>query len=311
MLHHTPHMQKLSLVCKALQKKHLVRLFTLVLHSSYSSHFKSNTNEILFLVDDVIAQLVISQKRIRSISKLKEAGKYSFLKYQNAIIDFNRTYLKYRRQTKAQYEYIQIRKYLAGKRILDFGSGDGAFAQYLAKQGFDVWGTDVQDYRSSNTNDYHFFLTASKKRSKNSLRKFDTTIVKSVFHHIEKDKLERYLNQIYKETNDRLLIKEDIIVEKEMKELLHKKLNGVFSELYSRLTTEEQLEFLALMDYFGNCVVQGLWFINLPFNFNKISYWKRILSKHKFTIKKVVPVFFDLNMLHPGPHIWLVCDVEK
>jgi SAM-dependent methyltransferase len=311
MLHHILSMQKLTLVCKALRNKQVVRLFTRVIHASYSLHFRSSTQGTLTLVDDVIAQLVFSQEKVMSISKLKEAGKIGFLKYQNSKNDFKRSYLKYRRQNKVRYEYAQIQKYLVGKKILDFGSGDGAFAQYLAKQGFDVWGTDVKDYRGNNRNNYHFYITDLNIQSKQSLLKFDTTIVKSVFHHIEKEKLEHTLQQIYIETNVRLLIKEDIIVDKENRALLPKGPNGVLSELYLRLRTEEQFEFLALMDYFGNCVVQGLSFINLPFNFNKIGEWKKILAKHKFTIKKVLPVFFDLSMLHPGPHVWLVCEVEK
>lgn len=314
MLHHTPYMQKLTLVCQALRNRQVMRLFVCVIYSSYNFILGSEKRTGLDLIDDIIESLIASQSKKINISELRRVSENCNTRLMHSHVkenNFSKTYQKYRKLNKVKYEYTQVQKYIVGRKIMDFGSGDGLFSEHLTKFGYDVWGTDVKDYRKHNKIKSRFSLIDIQSDFVLPPLRFDTTIIKSVFHHIGKDKLELFLNQIYGVTKSRVLIKEDIIVEGRRAELPSKDVKNVLFERYSKLTLKEQFQFLALMDYFGNCVVQGLWFINLPFNFNSIGEWKKILGKHKFNVRKIVPVLFDMNMLHSGPHVWFICDVDR
>src|SRR5258708_35284644 len=60
---------------------------------------------------------------------------------------FNRIYHQYKTQTKPEIDFQQLKKLLPGKRVLDYGCGSGYLAARLAKGGYNVFTTDVLDYR--------------------------------------------------------------------------------------------------------------------------------------------------------------------
>jgi SAM-dependent methyltransferase len=258
---------------------------------------------------------VSSQEKAISVDKLIKAGNYCNMKLfqmSNKSSNIGKLYLKYKAETKSKHEYDLISRHLVGSKIMDFGSGDGTFSNHLVRRGFEVWGVDVRDYRRGNKEMFHFILMDAHNKSLSSTTRFDTTIVKSVLHHIENKKLGYVLDKISRVTKSRILIKEDIISNKRHNNVFEThSVNNVLFQRYSQLCKGDKRQFLALMDYYGNCVVQGLSFINLPFNFKTIEDWNKTLRRHGIVLKDTILVLFDLNMLHSGPHVWLVCDVEK
>ncbi len=60
---------------------------------------------------------------------------------------FNRIYHQYKTQIKPEADFQRLQKLLPGRKILDYGCGSGYLSARLAKGGYEVFTTDVLDYR--------------------------------------------------------------------------------------------------------------------------------------------------------------------
>ncbi len=307
-------MQNLSLVCQALRNRSVVDFIMKVLHTSYSHHFADHTAEAILLVDESLNHLVLSQKEGVNMRSVAKAGRYCNEKIMQIHTEnrwFGDEYYAYRSEHKVTHDYTTIQKDLIEGSILDFGSGDGYFTHHLTNQGHTVWGTDVRDYRAPRTADFHFSLMRSPDKLGKIPSQFNTVIVKSVMHHIEEKYLDEDLRLLRERTTQRLIIKEDICLlnSGSVPQGCHQD-DSLLSQ-YVKLGTDDQMQYLTLMDFFGNFVVQGLFFLNLPFNFKSVAQWESVLQNNGFILEKTIPELFDLNMVHPGPHMWMVCHVES
>lgn len=307
-------MQKLTHVCRALRNKKVVRLFSCSIYSSYSTILGANSDKILNVTNGIIERLALSQEARVSVSALKSVSEQSQSLLAHSYggkTSFKQLYKRYKQTTKARHEYEQINKYLKGKTILDFGCGNALFSSYLSRRGYTVSGTDTNDHRANTARNIHFLSLNELMSSAAHTNWFDTTVVKSVLHHINPEKVEQTIAAIAKLTRKRVLIKEDVILDAHADRALLVDSTNIFLEQYFRLTHQEMFEFLALMDFFGNHVAHGLSFINLPFVFKKIREWNRMFERNGLLVAKVMPALFSRNVLHAGPHVWFVCDVKK
>ena len=314
MLHHIPYMQTLSLVCQALRNKRVVDFISTVLIRSYQYRFADHYNDVIDLIERSLHLLVESQENKLSISGLQKAGRQcnqGIFKTHDRSEWFEKSYLDYRSNLKTRYEYSTIQKYLLPGTVLDFGSGDGYFAEFLTNIGFSVWGTDIRDYRSPHSVDFNFSLMRTPLDLDSVPAQFDNTIVKSVLHHVDSKYIDQDITLLRKKTLKRLIIKEEMLSVGENNIHTIDSPNESFMSTYRKLSREDQLHYLALMDFFGNYVVQGLFFINLPFNFHALSQWETVLNKHGLSVIDTIPKMFDVEMFHPGPHVWLICDVVQ
>ena len=306
-------MQNLSLVCQALRNGSVVDFITKVLHASYRHHFQDRAADAISLVDESFDRLVASQKKGIDIRAVTEVGIYcnkNIMKINTENSWFGDTYSTYRREYKVIHDYSTIERDLVKGPILDFGSGDGYFTNYLTSQGYDVWGTDIADYRASSAADLRFSIMQSPEQLGNIPLNFNNVVVKSVLHHVDNIQLNVVLRLLREKAVSRLIVKEDVCMP-DTKDITRKQHeNDVLVSTYLRLGTESQMQYLGLMDYIGNYVVQGLFFINLPCNFKSISQWESALEKNGFLLEKTIPELFSINMVHPGPHIWMICTVR-
>lgn len=300
-------MQKLSLVCDALRNPKTLQFFTQVLEFSYSTHFTHA--KAIRMMNESIHQLRQSQQPAASVHRLRKAGMYCHHSIYRCADNewFMKQYWKYKSKDKVRYCFESIRKWILGDYVLDFGSGDGYFAHYLSSKGFSVWGTDVRDYRDPRMRDYSFSI----KRQFDSMgpfqKKFDTTIVNSVLHHINPNSLDHVLSTIHRYTNKRVLIKEDILVTYIAQ---YTSEGSEMMQLFGMLNKLERMQYLGLMDFFGNFVVQGIFSMNLPLNFLSLEEWRDRLGKHNIKVRHAIPQLFSSTMVHTGPHAWLICDVN-
>lgn len=306
-------MQNLSLVCQALRNRSVVDFITKSLHTSYRHHFKDRAAEAISLVDESLNRLVLSQKEGVNIRAVAEAGRYCNEKIMQIHTEnrwFGDMYFTYRSEQKVKHDYSTIKRYLSQGSVLDFGSGDGYFTHYLTNQGYLVWGTDVRDYRAPRTTDFHFSVMRSPDTLGKIPSQFNTVIVKSVMHHIEDRYLDEDLRLLRERTILRLIMKEDICLldAESFPQGSHQ--DGDIVSQYIELGVNDQRQYLTLMDFFGNFVAQGLFFLNLPFNFKSAHQWESVLRNNGFILEKTIPELFDLNMVHPGPHMWMIYSIK-
>ncbi len=264
----------------------------------------------------------IKQKLNKAFSLLIEAGKTEDLGlFTSAIrkihkeIFFNQDkeywfsllYRNYKVSTRSKVDFEIIAPLIKGK-VLDFGSNGGYYALELTRNGFDVHTTDVLDCRDGSAK--HIPFVQMKKPdvvpfTKNS---FDTTIVKTVFHHINDDDLISVLRSLHS-ISKRVLIKEDIYGVTEDDFLQESILStDPFLKRYIEIGSKNQFDALVLVDFFGNIIAHGIDNMSLPFNFKTLSEWKILLSSVGFKITKIQWYGFEKTKLHQNLQVWIMCE---
>ena len=273
------------------------------LRDGYGEYFQTHSKEAMKLVDMALDLIIAGQQQEVSIFRLvSDTQKASKMFLNNADPDywFRKEYLRYRTIYKCESEYQEIRSYISGNILLDLGCGDGSFANYLIKQGYDAWGSDIVRYPQSQLIPSKFRVLNSYCDIQQDGVNFDTIFIKSVLHHIEKAKIGNILSVLHY-CPRRLIIKEEIIPSEIISDdrLLLK---------YTKLSVHDQLQFLILMDYFGNVIAQGYDFMNLPFSFQSLGQWKRIFAQYNFKLQKVIPACFEHNTPHKNAYEWMIFD---
>ncbi len=202
---------------------------------------------------------------------------------------FNRLYLEYKHRLKP-HRYIEyLRPWLIGNRILDLGCGNGLTAWHLAQAGYEVGLTDILDYRAAEARGLPFVLIGDARSLSYSNGIFDTGILLSVLHHVVAEDLVPLLRELQRVCRHRLVIEEDTFA-------LPSDLEGLADVLsqdpqlrnFMFLSEEDQLRYTMFLDYFGNVVTQGLFEMEIPFEFKPFSEWKTFFSEQGFRIANVI-----------------------
>jgi len=221
---------------------------------------------------------------------------------------FTQAYRHYKRDVKPLMRFSQIAPQLMGRRILDFGAGDGALANLLHRLGYQVTLTDVLDYRNTDAQALPFVPMIEPGIVPFADGSFDTALVLLTLHHIDPANLSSVLSGLRR-------VARRVVVEEECyalpsnlvgmnAALAHDALLGEFVAM----TPSDQLDYLMLLDYFGNVVVGGLQQINLPFQFKTVDDWQAVFAKHGLVMVQALLLGFQLPYLHRSSHIWFALD---
>ncbi len=191
---------------------------------------------------------------------------------------YTQGYQHYKSVVKPKTFLNILEPYLVGPRILDFGTGKGHLAKLLISKGYEVGLTDVIDQLPSDMNNLDFRLMPDEATIPFENDQFDTVIVKTVLHHIEKKNINHIFSEL-KRVAKRLVIVEDLPFTDEYisKSMINEDIKDeLIKEFLYGLTHEQRLIICKIMDYFGNVLAQGLYYINFPFNFHTTKGWMEL-----------------------------------
>lgn len=295
-------------LCRAFANPKVTLFVTSILSKKYKYHFPNNKRDVGRMVKMSIDDLV-SAHRTNELSRdfIAVSQRIHTKIYANNSW-FNKLYKNYKIKTTPYYDYLLLRPYLSGVSVLDFGGGAGYMAIELRKQGFNVFITDVLDYRIKEVKDIGFHLMKHKAHINFNGMRFDNVIARTVLHHIDSDILPTILKKLHKVTN-RLIMLEDVYgLEKESDVIqadipFQKEL-----QVFMKFTLVEQRQILMLFDYYGNSIVQGVHEMNFPFDFKPVKQWKKQLAENGWNVTNVEVIGFDIHNLHRPCQAWFVAE---
>lgn len=299
-------------ITSALQDKEVVEFTKKTLLVSYDGFFPDHKKEINDMVTEAVFLLQESQKIKQDVEAVYRIADYiskAIFKKGDFHFWFNKGYKDYKFKIRSKEDYKIIRNDIRGPNVLDFGSNGGHFALELFNNEYNVFTTDVLDHREPEAKHLFFSKMSSPVNIPFKKNSFNTVIVKTVFHHIEDKHLIKILHKLNQIT-ERLIVKEDIYG---INGNLKKEITGNKELLiaHRKLTKEQQLKYLVLMDFFGNVVAYGISDISLPFNFKTINEWKEMFQKYGFMVKKNMITGFEITKMHASIQAWFILDKKK
>jgi SAM-dependent methyltransferase len=301
----------LRTVAETLRNRDVVEFVRATVKAGYLEFFADHGREVCAMVDHAFDRLARSQSDgvdpDRLVAVTTELLEDTFKKSDPSFW-FNRIYHQYKTQTKPEIDFRQLEKLLPGKRILDYGCGSGYLAARLSKGGYEVFTTDVLDYRYPEARDLPFVQMASPIDISYPDNSVDVALVLAVLHHINPDDLPRVIRRLGK-ISRYAVIKEDTYGLPERAEGLTGSLRTQpLLRTFVAMTLEMQWQVLALIDFFSNAIAQGLPEMNMPFEFKTISAWEQVLGQNGLRVKQSLVAGFEPGRMHKSCHVWLVCE---
>jgi SAM-dependent methyltransferase len=301
----------LRTVAGTLRSPAVVEFVRASVKTGYLEFFGAYSDEVCGMVDHAFDTLSRSQgggvdpnRLVKATSVLLED---TFRKSDSSFW-FNRIYHQYKTQTKPEADFRRLQKLLPGKKVLDYGCGSGYLAARLAKGGYDVFTTDVLDYRYLEARHLPFVQMTSATDISYPDDSVDVALVLAVLHHIDPADLPgvvRRLGTIARYA----LIKEDTYGLPDGVEGLAESLaTQALLRTFVGMTLAAQQQVLALIDFFSNAIAQGLPEMNMPFEFKTVTEWQRVLLQNGFKVKKSLVTGFEPGLMHKSCHVWLVCE---
>jgi 2-polyprenyl-3-methyl-5-hydroxy-6-metoxy-1,4-benzoquinol methylase len=142
--------QILQVACQALQNKVALDFVRASVKAGYHEFFPAAVEQVNSLVDRAFDQLAQSQQGAIDPSKLIAMTStllaHTFRKDDKSFW-FNDAYHRYKTQIKPETDFRQLAGLITASRVLDYGCGSGYLAARLARGGYEVFTTDVLDYR--------------------------------------------------------------------------------------------------------------------------------------------------------------------
>jgi SAM-dependent methyltransferase len=304
-------MNVLGSVCRTLQNLDVVSFVRDTLVAGYEPYFPAETEKVHTLVDQALGWLVASQRMGTNENGLIKATtdviRDIYCKDDGSFW-FNQTYRHYKTEIKPQTDIEQISPLIRGQRVLDFGCGSGYFSVGLDSAGFQVYTTDVLDYRYIEAKQLPFVKMQSPTEIGYPDNSIDTTIIQAVLHHISSADLGLILEKLAKVTK-RLLIKEDSYgLSDDLPGLVEIKAEQPLLARFLIMPHPIQFQVLVLIDYYANAVAQGIPEMHMPFKFRTPSQWWQVLTEYGFNIEHTLVAGFESGRMHQSCHIWLVCE---
>jgi SAM-dependent methyltransferase len=295
----------------ALRNQAVVEFVSTSVKAGYREFFEAASDQVCAMVDAAFETLVRSQQDGVDAGKLVEVTsallENTFRKADSSFW-FNRVYHQYKTQTKPETDFHQLQKLLPGRKVLDYGCGSGYLAARLAKGGYQVFTTDVLDYRYEEARRLPFVQMASATDIPYPDNSVDVALVQAVLHHIDPDSLPMVIRRLGKIAKY-ALIKEDTYGVPDHGEGWAESLKSQpLLRTFVGMPLEVQQQVLVLIDFFANAIAQGIPEMNMPFEFKTVAEWRQVLLRNGFTVNKSVIVGFEPGRMHKSCHVWLLCE---
>src|SRR5216684_6254074 len=249
--------QALRTVADALQNQTVVEFVCATVKAGYREFYGAESDRVCGMVEKSFEELAASQQNGTNTENLVAVTsallEHTFRKADSSFW-FNRIYHQYKTQTKPETDFRQLKKLLPGKRVLDYGCGSGYLAARLAKGGYNVFTTDVLDYRYAEARHLPFVQMTSATDISYPDDSVDVALVLAVLHHINPNDLPRVIQRLRKIARY-ALIKEDTYG-------LPEKIEGLAESLKTQpllrtfvaMPLAVQQQVLALVDFFANAI---------------------------------------------------------
>lgn len=291
----------LGLICDALSDAAIVSFVQHVLVDGYVAHGLERVRAEELIADTLtyLRPACMPNSPPKSFVTFAERCAYDLYGVSDAAHWFQVARRRYK--SKPSLEVCWLKEQITGQTVLDFGCGDGQLAIAVAAAGFSVWGVDVIVQPNFMPNVTYVQMHDSTHMSFPQI--FDTTIVRLVLHHINESEQTPILYQIMQHTRHTLLIKEEVFG---LSSWPAKTPPNILTQMYLSLSYQQQLGFLALMDFWGNVLAQGKFDMRLPCSFRRIQDWQRVLHAYGFEMQPVWCCFDQIHM-HNSAHVWLYC----
>lgn len=275
---------------------------------AYCDRMPHHADELCAMVRSVFQKLV---ECCYSETKFVAALRYiqtHILRIDEPGFWFTQEYRHYKRDAKPFMRFVHVEPWLIGRRVLDFGCGDGALAGLLHRQGYQVALTDVLDYRDREARTLPFIRMERPDIISFADRSIDTVLALSTLHHIDLADLSSVLSGLRR-------VARRVVVEEECY-ALPLDFDGMSTALahdallreFVAMAPSDQLDYLMFLDYFGNVVVGGLQQISLPFQFKTVDDWLAVFARHGFVVAKVLLLGFQPAYFHGISRSWFALD---
>ena len=311
MLDHVIQDQALRTVADSLQNRTVVEFVCATVKAGYREFFGAENDSVCGMVDGAFEKLARSQQDGVNTGQLVEVTsdllKRTFRKTDSSFW-FNRIYHQYKTQTKPETDFQQLQKLLPGKRVLDYGCGSGYLAARLARGGYDVFTTDVLDYRYEEARRLPFVQMASPIDIPCPDNSVDVALVLAVLHHIDPDDLPLVIRRLRKITKYALIKEDTYGVPDQLEGLAERLAEQPLLATFVSLPRSVQHQVLVLIDFFSNAIAQGLPEMNMPFEFKTPTEWKEVLLNNGFRVNQTVLAGFEPGRMHKSCHVWLICE---
>jgi len=303
--------QAVRTVADALQNQTVVEFVCATVKAGYREFYGAESDRVCGMVEKSFDELASSQRDGINTEKLvavtSDLLEHTFRKADSSFW-FNRIYHQYKIQTKPETDFQQLQKLLPGKRVLDYGCGSGYFAARLARGGYDVFTTDVLDYRYQEAQRLPFVRMASATDIPYPDDSVDVAVVQAVLHHIDPDDLPLVIRRLRKIAKYALIKEDTYGVPDQIEGLTEKLIAQPLLATFVGLPLEVQHQVLVLIDFFSNAIAQGLPEMNMPFEFKTVTEWQEVLLSNGFRVNRTVLAGFEPGRMHKSCHVWLVCE---
>lgn len=222
---------------------------------------------------------------------------------------FNQIYQTYKHGYKPQQRFKNLQPWLVGKKVLDTGCGDGLTSRELHKNGYQVYLTDVLDYRAPESRQFPFVRMEDPQALPYTDQRFDTGIVMAVLHHMDEEDLLPVLSDLH-QLCGRLIIEEDCyqVTGSAVPRLEHVLQKDPFLREFVSLSIEDQLRYLMFVDFFANAITQGILEMEIPFNFRTVSEWQTLFEQQGFRVVETLMLGFQEGFFNRSCHTWFILD---
>ncbi|MGH9538900.1 MAG: class I SAM-dependent methyltransferase [Terriglobales bacterium] len=306
-----PQDNALRTVAETLRNPAVTQFVIASVETGYREFFDGQNDQVCRMVESAFESLAQSQRDGIDIARLfgvtSDLLQHSFRKADPSFW-FNQVYHRYKTQIKPETDFQQLQKLLPGKRVLDYGCGSGYLAARLSQGGYEVFTTDVLDYRYQEARRLPFVQMAAATDIPYPDNSVDVALVQAVLHHINPEDLPGVIRRLGKIANH-VLIKEDTYG-------LPAHVAGLEETLKSQpllrtfvgMPLAVQHQVLVLIDFFSNAIAQGIPEMNMPFEFKTVPEWHQVLVKNGLKVNKTVLAGFEPGRMHKSCHVWLVCE---
>jgi len=303
--------QALRTVADALQNQTVVEFVCATVKAGYREFYGAESDRVCGMVEKSFEELAASQQNGINTENLVAVTsallEHTFRKADSSFW-FNRIYHQYKTQTKPETDFRQLQKLLPGKKVLDYGCGSGYLAARLARGGYDVFTTDVLDYRYDEAKPLPFVQMASATDIPYPDNSVDVALVQAVLHHINPDDLAVVIRRLRRIARYALIKEDTYGVPNQLEGFEERLAAQPLLAHFVSLPRDAQHQVLVLIDFFSNAIAQGLPEMNMPFEFKTVPEWKEVLLSNGFRVTQTVLAGFEPGRMHKSCHVWLVCE---